>query len=191
MPQGFWENLQIALKAYGGLSNQFRLVETETGNPMPWPTTDPTAVVGSVLSAELTPLALDQPYVFGQGFMHSWTVYTPPFLASLQTVQDSAFDVEQFATDRIGEAIGRKKASLAYSGTGSGQHQGLSVVLSAKGAVTPGNGSGGYYALGAATAVKVFSVSNTELVANTLAPATLVAMAECIDPAYYTGAGGS
>src|SRR5262249_45619352 len=46
VPQGFWHNLQIAMKAFGGIQDQFNLVETSTGNPMPWPTHDPTALVG-------------------------------------------------------------------------------------------------------------------------------------------------
>lgn len=39
IPQGFWAQLAIALKAYGGLSSSFRYVETPTGAPTPWPST--------------------------------------------------------------------------------------------------------------------------------------------------------
>jgi HK97 family phage major capsid protein len=42
VPQGFWQNLQVALKQFGGLLNVAKIVETSTGNPMPWPTVDPT-----------------------------------------------------------------------------------------------------------------------------------------------------
>ncbi len=55
IPQGFWQNLQIALKAYGGVSSSFRLVQTDSGNPMPWPTVDPTGIVGAYMT-EMTQL---------------------------------------------------------------------------------------------------------------------------------------
>ena len=67
MPQDFWNNLQIALKAYGGIANDFKLLETDDGRQTPWPTLDPTGIVGS-LQAENT-LVADQDYVFGQGVL--------------------------------------------------------------------------------------------------------------------------
>lgn len=69
VPQGFWANLQVAMKAYGGVANDFKEVVTETGNPMPWPTIDPTGVTADLLgaSSELTQLSVTQPYNFGQG----------------------------------------------------------------------------------------------------------------------------
>jgi HK97 family phage major capsid protein len=188
VPQGFWMNLEIALKAYGGVSNSYRRVQTDTGAPMPWPTTDPTGVTASVLGAsnELTQLNVADSYTFGEGMLNVWTLYTPPLLASLQLVQDSAFSVDDFVSDRIGESIGRKMASLAVSGTGSGQPLGINTALAAKGAV--GSGSGGYVQLGTATAVKTFAGSTTELAANVLAPATLIQMVSGVDAAYYPNA---
>lgn len=187
VPQGFWMNLQVAMKAYGGTANDYRRVETPTGAPMPWPTIDPTAVTASVLGAsnELNQLSIADAYQFGQGMLNAWTVYTQPILASLQLVQDSAFDVDSFVGDRIGEAIGRQTAALAISGTGSGQPLGIIPALNARGAVSS---SGGYLTLGAATAVKTFSGTTTELIANVLAPQTLVTMIQDVDPAYYPNA---
>ena len=68
IPQGFWVNLQIALKQYGGIERDFRLVQTDTGNPMPWPTVDPTAVTGGVISTELSAASTISPYVFVRVF---------------------------------------------------------------------------------------------------------------------------
>ena len=185
VPPGFWTNLQIAMKAYAGLSNDFRLVETATGNPMQWPTVDPTSVVASILGDELTSLDVASPYVFGLGTMSAFTYYTSPILASRQLVTDSAFDVDEFLQARIGEQIGRAKAAHAVSGTGSGEPLGLITALNAKGAVTS---SGGYLDLGSATAVPTLTdldgSSTTELAANLLAPSTLLDMIGAIDPVY-------
>lgn len=109
-------------------------------------------------------------------------------LASLQLVNDSAFSVDQFVSDRFGEALGRELAVLAYSGTGSGQPLGISTALAARGAV-PAGGSGGYYQLGTATKVPVFgnysSPTLTELVGNVLSPLSIVGMIQGVDAAYY------
>jgi HK97 family phage major capsid protein len=188
--QGFWQNMQVALKAYGGISNDFRQIETPTGAVMPWATIDPTAVTASVVATEPassgTPLALDNPYSFGQGVLNAWLIASSPLLVSLPLFNDSAFDIEAFVADRFGEAIGRELASLALTGTGSSQPLGIVPALTAKGAWSAG-GSGGFYNLTAATSVKTFSAPTgaTELVGNVLSPATCLGMVAAIDPAYY------
>lgn len=190
VPQGFWDHLQVALKAYGGIANDFQRIDTDTGNPMPWPTIDPTAVTASVLGAsnELTQLSVTDPYVFGQGMLNAWTVYVGPMLASLMLIQDSAFDVDHFVADRFGEAIGREIAALAISGTGSGQPLGIITALNARGAVTT---SGGYCQLTAATDVNTLGGSVTELAGNVLSPQTLLNMIASVDPAYRNDPDGN
>lgn len=183
VPQGFWAHLQVAMKAYGGIANDYHRIDTDTGNPTPWPTIDPTAFTAHLLTAssELTQLSVEQPYVFGQGMLNAWTVYCGPMLASLQLVQDSAFSVDEFVADRFGEALGRQIAALAIGGTGSGQPLGIITALNAKGPVTS---SGGYYQLGTATSVATLGGSVTELTGNLLSPASLLAMIASVDPAY-------
>jgi predicted phage gp36 major capsid-like protein len=134
VPQGFWQNLVIAMKAYGGLINLATIIETSTGNPLPWPSTDDTSNLGSILGENV---------------------------ASLQLMQDSAFDLDSFITGRLSERIGRAVAQHLVNGTGTAQPQG---VL-ASGAVT----------------------NNTTLpTGNTvkLTYAGLVALSHSIDPAY-------
>jgi HK97 family phage major capsid protein len=186
VPQSFWANLQIALRAYGGVASQFKQVNTETGAPMPWPTVNPTAYTGHLLgaSSELTQLSLEDPYNFGQGMLNSWVIYAGPILASLPLVQDSAFDVDQFVSDRLGEGIGRGLAAQAISGTGSGAPLGVITAINAFGAWSAGN-SGGYVNLTAAKSVTTFGGSTTELSGNVLAPSTLINMVQAVDPAYY------
>jgi HK97 family phage major capsid protein len=184
IPQDFWVNLQIALKAYGGLSSHYHQVESETGAPMPWPTLDPTGVTASVLGQELTQLATANPYAFGQGMMQSWTLAVNPVLVSLQLLADNAFNVNDYLSRLLGEAIGRELAALSVSGTGSSQPLGIITALNAKGALS--GASGGYYPLTAATTVTTFaSTAPTELAGNILSPISLIGMIQGVDPAYY------
>jgi HK97 family phage major capsid protein len=184
IPQGFWQNLQIALKAYGGLLQCVNVVPTATGNPMPWPTNDPTAIVGSYIT-EGNQLSM-QDYTFGQGMMFAWTITSGIILASQQIIEDSAFDVNQFITDRAGEAIGRKIAQELHTGAGSGS-KALTGIHTANAALgTP-------RVFQAAHAESVYTLgSGTDGVSaldNGLISFTSIAgMVHSVDPAYRAGA---
>jgi len=137
IPQGFWMNLQIAIKEYGGILPYCRMVQTDSGQPMPWPTVDPTAIVGSYIT-EQNQLGFGgdsggTDYQFGQGMLNAWTIVSGVILASIQLINDSAFDVDQFVTDRMGEAIGRKVAAELHSGSGSSAFLGVETALAARG----------------------------------------------------------
>lgn len=185
----FWKNLQVAMKAYGGLQNDFKQITTETGAPMPWPTVDPTNVTASPVASELTQLSVQNLYVFGQGMLQAWPYAVGPVLASLQLVNDSSFDVDSFVADRFGEALGRELATLGISGTGSGQPLGIIPALSARGVVSQ---SGGYLQLGTATTVNVIGGgTQTEIVGNLLSPQTILNMIAAVDPAYRNDSDGA
>lgn len=200
IPQGFWAQLSIALKSYGGLSSAYRYVQTPTGNPMPWPSSDPTAIVGKYIT-ETNQLGFGgdsngTDYQFGQGMLNAWTIVSGVILASVQLIEDSAFDVDSFVADRIGEAIGRKLAQEVYSGTGATACLGINTALNARGSVGTAGGAiaatGGFVTLGAATKVPVFgnytSPTLSELAGNVLSPQTILSMLMAVDPVYYPNA---
>lgn len=200
IPQGFFAQLSIALKSYGGLSSSFKFVQTETGNPMMWPSTDPTAIVGHYIT-ETNQLGFGgdsagTDYQFGQGVLNAWTIVSGVILASVQLIEDSAFDVDSFVADRIGESIGRKLAQEVYSGTGANACLGINTALNARGSAGTAGGTiaatGGYVTLSTARTVPVFgnytSPTLTELVGNVLAPTTLLSMMMAVDPVYYPNA---
>lgn len=184
----FWKNLQVALKAYGGLQNDFKQITTDSGAPMPWPTVDPTNVTASPVANELTQLAIQNLYIFGQGVLQAWPYAIGPILASLQLINDSSFDVDGFVADRFGEALGRELAQLGINGTGAGQPLGIITALAARGVVVQ---SGGYVQLGTATAVNVIGGgTQTEIVGNLLSPQTILNMIASVDPAYRNDSDG-
>ena len=183
IPQGFWRNLQIALKAYGGLLDLCNILPTATGAPMPWPTNDPTSIVGSYIT-EGNQLSL-QDYVFGQGMLFAWTITSNIILASIQIIEDSAFDVDQFVTDRAGEAIGRKIAAELHTGAGSGS-KALTGIHTANAALaTP-------RIYQQASGETVNNLSNPNAASPVLAKGlisfqSIAGMVHSIDPAYRAG----
>jgi HK97 family phage major capsid protein len=184
VPQGFWHNLQVALKQFGGLLNVAKIVETSTGNPMPWPTTDPTSIVGNYVGAQGTQLGF-QDYVFGQGVMNAWTITSNVALASVEAMNDAAFDVETFVRDRIGESIGRFVASELHTGTGSSALLGLKTALTAYG-IKAGAAGGVYQPTAAGTVTTIGHVSTplNKLAGGTPGWDDIIAMTAKVDPAY-------
>ena len=183
VPQGFWHNLQVALKQFGGLLDLAQIVETSTGNPMPWPTVDPTSIVGNYVGAQGTQLGF-QDYVFGQGTMNAWTITSNVALASVEAINDSAFDVETFVRTRIGESIGRFVASELYTGTGSSALLGLTTALTAYG-IKAGAQGGLYQPTAAGTVTKLGSATPVnKLAAGMPGWDDVVGMTAKVDPAY-------
>jgi len=183
VPQGFWHNLQTALKQFGGLLELANIVETSTGNPMPWPTVDPTSIVGNYVGAQGTQLGF-QDYVFGQGMMNAWTITSNVALASVEAINDSAFDIETFVRTRIGESIGRFVAAELYTGTGSSALLGLTTAITAYGVKT--GAQGGIYQPGAGgTVTKLGSgTAVNKLTSGTPGWDDIVGMTAKVDPAY-------
>lgn len=184
VPPGFWHNLQIALKAYGGVYSHFRQVSTDTGAPMSWPTTDPTTLVAQLLTENTQ--VVPQDVSFGLGQLLAYTYVAGPFLASIQLINDSAFSVDGFVRNRIAEAIGRAQAAVAWSGTGSGQPLGLETALIAKGASS--GASGGIFLESAARPVTTFGNVSPALASEGVAGAmsfqTVFDLIATIDAAY-------
>lgn len=195
IPQGFWHNLQIALKEFGGMMPFFREVRTSTGNPMPWPTTDPTGQLGKYLT-ENTQLTGSDLIEFGQGMLYAWMLSSDVIKASIQIINDSAFEVDGFVRDRIAERIGRKIAAELHTGAGpaSSAMTGLSTALTAYDAAfgrvnvagaTPAQG--GYYqpAAGELAYWLAKGTTATATLANgQISWQTILGMIGSIDPAY-------
>jgi len=208
VPPGWWQRLQVAMKAFGGTAEDFETIETESGQPMQWATVDPTTTIGQLVgSANTTGANAQTPgqgsgggtanenqaigdldFVFGQGTLGAYMYTSGAQKISFQLANDSAFDTDAFVSARVAEALGRAQALAAISGSGTNQPLGIVPALGAKSSAgTSGGtiaGTGGFVTLAAAAAVKNFAGSTTELAANTLNPTTLLSMIAAVDPAY-------
>ena len=198
IPQGFWHNLQIALKAYGGILPYIQVLQTDSGQPMPWPTVDPTQIVGRYIT-ESNQLGFGgdsngTDYQFGQGMLNAWTLVSGVILASVQLINDSAFDVDGFVNDRIGESIGRKVAAELHSGTGSQAFLGVETALSARahqaapamGGVYLSGTSGNWAATAGGNAYTILggTVAKAKLANGLIGFDDILGMIATVDPAY-------
>jgi HK97 family phage major capsid protein len=142
------------------------------------------AIIGNYVGAQGTQLGF-QDYVLGQGMMNAWTITSNVALASVEAINDSAFDVETFVRERIGESIGRFVAAELHTGTGASALLGIKTALTAYG--IKAGAAGGVYQPTAGGTVTTIGHVTTPL--NKLAGGTpgfddVINMTAKVDPAY-------
>lgn len=103
-----------------------RSITTSSGNEFDIPTNDDTGNSASALS-EGTDLTDDDSgdLTFGQKRLDAYVDATPWVKLSFELMQDSAFDLEEFLSEALGERLGRRANNKLTVGTGSSQAQGI------------------------------------------------------------------
>lgn len=125
IPPGYRTVLVETMKAYGGLLNHANVITTSTGNPLQWPTNDDTANVGAILAEGSTAPEIDT--TFGTRTIGAYMYTSNLVKASLQILQDSAFNLDVWLPTKLGVRLGRIVATHLVSGSGSGQPEGAAT----------------------------------------------------------------
>ena len=186
VPPGWWQRLQVARKAFGGVAADFEQTETDTGQSMLWASVDPTNIIGTLI-AENTQIT-DVDYTFGEGTISAYMFTSGVNKVSRQLAQDSAFNIDAFIQARTAEGLGHAEASYAISGTGSSQPLGIITALNAATGLT----SGGKFTLSTGKKINVYGPGSgtagyqqvTELTGNALGPDTVNSLISSVDVAY-------
>jgi HK97 family phage major capsid protein len=137
IPQGFSNQLEEAMKFYGGVLQAAEVFETETGNPLPWPTVNDTGNTGRILGINTAVTTTD--FAFGQVVFNSYMFSSDQILVPIQLMQDSYFDLPSFIARRLGERLGRILNTKLTVGSGSNEPNG--VLTAATAGVTGATGS--------------------------------------------------
>lgn len=123
IPVGFQDELSQALKAYGGVRQAARILNTPTGNDLHWPTMDDTASVGELLAINTT--AADGPVAFGEVVLKAYKFSSKGVVVPIELAQDSAFDLGALLSEQFSIRIGRITNTYFTTGTGSAQPKGV------------------------------------------------------------------
>lgn len=123
VPEGFWAKVTETLKFYAPVSTIAEVLNTNEGNPIPWPTNDDTANVGELL-AENTPAA-EQDLVLGSKLLGAYMYSSKMVKVSRQLLQDAGIDIEGFLAKKLGQRLGRITNLHFTTGTGTAQPQGF------------------------------------------------------------------
>lgn len=122
VPQGFLAELNKRLVLFNPMRDVARVIQTETGNPMPLPTVDDSSNSASLTSEGSASSATD--LTFGQKTLNAYT-YRSLVKASNELLRDSGIDIQSYIAELLGDRIGRAEASAFTTGTGSSQPEGF------------------------------------------------------------------
>lgn len=165
VPQGFFQKLTDAQKAYGGMLEASFIMDTEGGNAIPVPTDNDTANTGALLGENVQVGTQDVP--FGAVTMNAYTYTSKLVLVSNQLLQDTAFNLDAWLGDKLGTRIARATNTHFTTGTGAAQPTGILTAAAL-----------GYTAGGSTSSGSTTSVTFDDL----------IELEHSVDPAYRKGA---
>ncbi len=128
VPTGFYRRLTDAQLAYGGMLEVATVIDTDSGNQLPMPTDNDTSNKGVILG-EAVQAADDASTPFGSVTLNAYMFNSKVIKVSLQLLQDSAFDLEEWIKSKA--AIRNARAMNDYFTTGTGSSQPSGVVTGA------------------------------------------------------------
>lgn len=123
VPALFRDKLVERLKFYSGVRQEAEVITTETGASLPWMTNNDTGNVGAILAENTAATELDP--TFGTATLDAYMYTSLMTRVSLQLIQDTALDIEDFLPRKLGERIGRIQNQHWTTGTGTSQPLGL------------------------------------------------------------------
>lgn len=124
VPTGFSNELEKRMKYYGGMLEACRILRTENGEQIEWPTVDDTSVTGA-LTSESSPSIAVSDLTFGQKLLNAYTYDSNIIKVSVQLLQDSYFNLEEEVQGFFAERLGRKLNTDLTTANGSSKPQGI------------------------------------------------------------------
>jgi HK97 family phage major capsid protein len=118
VPPGFVQKITDALKLYGGMLQVSNVINTDSGQPLQWPTADDTGNVGAILAENNAATTLD--VTFGQKTLGAYMYTSRIVKVSYQLLNDSAFDLGAWVPVKFAQRIGRALNAHFTNGTGGG-----------------------------------------------------------------------
>lgn len=123
VPTGFQNELMRALKAFGGVRQVARILPTDSGGDLDWPTVDDTGQTGALLT-ENSQVA-EQDVTFSAVTLQSFMYTSKLVRVSFQLLQDNAIDIQSELASMLGERIGRITNTHFTTGDASSKPNGI------------------------------------------------------------------
>jgi HK97 family phage major capsid protein len=126
-------SLEVALLAFGGMRQVATVIRTATGGPLPIPTSNDTANKGVIIAENITSTELEM--TFGQLVLDAWKYSSKYILASIEFLQDTSINANEFLGTALGNRIARITNDHFTTGTGS-QPNGIVTAATSSGITT-------------------------------------------------------
>jgi HK97 family phage major capsid protein len=115
--------IETALLQFGGMRQVSSVLRTDSGSPLPIPTSNDTSNKGAILA--INTQISGQDLVFGQLVLDAYKYTSKLILVPMELLQDTAININQYVGARLGERIGRILNDHFTTGTGSGEPNGV------------------------------------------------------------------
>jgi HK97 family phage major capsid protein len=169
VPVGFVDEVESAMKWYGDMLRSSKIIRTDSGQPLPFPTDNDTGTVGELVAEAAQVSTAD--VTLGNLTLNAYKYSTKMVKVSIELLQDSAFDLDSYLKEKFSERLGRILNTHFTTGTGSSQPHGIIPVATA-----------GPTATGAAT-----NDGGTETGGTSIGSDDLIELEHSIDKAYRRG----
>ncbi|HEV2463553.1 MAG TPA: phage major capsid protein [Acidobacteriaceae bacterium] len=136
IPTGFSDALEEALKWFGGILGNVGEFQTESGNPLPWPTVNDTTNKGRILGVNTQVTETD--LTFGQVTFNAYIFTSDSVLVPLALIEDSYFNLDTFIAKALGTRLGRLLNNRLTVGSGTNEPDGIQTAVIAAGNTTQG-----------------------------------------------------
>lgn len=117
------EMLVDSLKHYGGIRDVATVIQTTSGNPLSFPTSDGTSETGELIGENTTATGADP--TFGTVPVNAYKFSSKIVAVPFELLQDSSVDIEAFVNKRLTDRIGRVTNTYFTTGTGTSQPGGV------------------------------------------------------------------
>lgn len=126
IPEGFFPELEIAMKRFGGVEPVARTVNTDSGNDIPYPNADDTSNKGRLVTENTDVTSgTNNAVAFDSVTLKAYNYTSDLIKVPRQLLQDSAFSMDQLLGDLLGTRLGRIKNEHLTTGTGTNQPEGI------------------------------------------------------------------
>lgn len=161
VPTSFLNVLERNMLFYGNALQEFSIMRTDSGSPLPMPTADDTSNEGEIVGESADMDGSTDP-TFGAVVLGAHKFSSKMVKIPIELIEDSAFDILGYVAAILGERLGRAKNRKATIGTSVKQPRGYMVAAT----------------LGV-TAASATAITGDELTVD---------LVHSIDPAYREGA---
>jgi len=124
IPEGFVQNLEVAMLEYGPMLQVAEILRTATGNALPWPTANDTGNKGAQID-ESTADATNVDPEFGVMTLNAYKYTSKIVLVPFELLQDSAFNMAAVLGQMLGERLGRIANEHTTTANGSDKPNGI------------------------------------------------------------------
>jgi HK97 family phage major capsid protein len=170
VPQGFVYKIEEALKFCGQMFEASTIMDTATGQPLPWPNDNDTTISGEQINENTQ--VTTQDVTLGSITFNAYKYSTKLVKVSLELLQDSAFDFENYLARKFAIRLGRILNNKFTVGAGTTEPNGIVTAAAA-----------GPTAVGSAA-----NTGNADSATNTVGSIDVVELEHSVDVLYRRGA---